>query len=420
MKTKQVPSAWLLTEGRRLDARPYLSGGREARDLLKKLSVRKEPLHTLTHGHDGGIYNGPHFGRVWVEDSKYGVPFVGSSSMLEADLSPLPLLRKQDALSPKLSYLRLEEGMTLISCSGTIGRMVYARPEMANMWSSQHLMKVVPDPAKIPPGYLYAFLSSKFGVPLVIAGTYGSIIQSIEPEHLRELPVPRLVKKDEEGIADFIHRAGHLRSQAAKAIRESGSQLIQLLKLAEMPSLEASSFGTATVKFSTLDGRLDATYHSAGAQAAESILRAAGVPVEPLGKITARLFKPPIFKRLWVDGPEYGAQFISGLALYKLPSTTEPRYVSHRTPNYESFILKKGWLVFQAAGQTYGLFGRPVLVHGWTENTFCADDVFRVVAHDDIDAAFLYAWFRTPHGRVLLVRQASGDSIPRVWEPHVN
>ena len=139
-----------------------------------------------------GIYNGPMFRRNYVTDPEHGVPFLTSSGILLADLSTLPLLSKKDAHSSRLSYLRLREGMTLISCSGSIGRMAYTRPEMEGIWSSQDVLKVVPDPDHILPGYLYAFLSSKFGAPLVVGGTYGAIIQHIEPHHIANLPVPRL------------------------------------------------------------------------------------------------------------------------------------------------------------------------------------------------------------------------------------
>ena len=199
-----VMASWMRAQGARLDAPPFLSGAIEARKLLELLSVKKEPLASLTKGHNGGIFNGPQFSRTYVDDPEHGVPFVGSSDMLQADLSQLPLLRKQNAYSPGLSYLRLEEGMTLISCSGTIGRMVYVRPEMAGMWSSQHVMKVVPDPDHILPGYLYAFLSSKFGLPLVVGGTYGAIIQHIEPYHIANLPVPRLGKKLEASVHNLV------------------------------------------------------------------------------------------------------------------------------------------------------------------------------------------------------------------------
>ena len=46
------------------------------------------------------------------------LPFLSSSSMLHADYRNVDLLRKSDAVSARLAFLRLEEGMTLISCSG--------------------------------------------------------------------------------------------------------------------------------------------------------------------------------------------------------------------------------------------------------------------------------------------------------------
>ena len=44
------------------------------------------------------------------------------------------------------------------------------------------MLRVGPDTDKIAPGYLYAFLSSKYGVPMIANAAYGAIIQHIEPE----------------------------------------------------------------------------------------------------------------------------------------------------------------------------------------------------------------------------------------------
>lgn len=181
MKVKAVPSSWIHGERRRLDVGPYLYGAVEARERIRRLDAPKEPLKSLTAGCGGGIFNGPQFSRRWVTDPAHGVPFLGSSSMLLADLSHLPLLSRKHADSPKLRHLEIRPGMTLTSCSGTIGRMVYARPDMAGMRSSQDIMKVCPDPARIPPGFLYAFLSSRFGLPLVTAGGWGLLAPRHRP-----------------------------------------------------------------------------------------------------------------------------------------------------------------------------------------------------------------------------------------------
>ena len=169
MQIKTIPSKWLENNGRRLDCGPYMSGAIEARELLRHLHT--EPLKNLTAGHNGGIYNGPQFSRNYVDDPEHGVPFLTTSSMLHSDMSTLALISKKDAYSSKLRYLEVKEGMTLITCSGTIGRMAYARKEMNGCWSNQDIMKIVADSSKIEPGYLYAYLRSRFGVPLVISGT---------------------------------------------------------------------------------------------------------------------------------------------------------------------------------------------------------------------------------------------------------
>ena len=107
-----------------MDASPYLSGAYEARKLLERLPGTL-PLRELTTGHDGGIFNGPQFSRLYTNDPEYGVPFLGSTDMLEADFTNLPLLHKK--VAKQLAYLEVKPGMTMITCSGTIGRTAYVR-----------------------------------------------------------------------------------------------------------------------------------------------------------------------------------------------------------------------------------------------------------------------------------------------------
>src|SRR6478672_1567293 len=102
MKTTVIRSTWMEGYGYRLDCSPYLGGALETKVLLEKLPLRKDPLHTLTAGFDGGIYNGPKFSRTWVESPEFGVPFLGSSAMPRADLSDLPLLSKKLAYGRQL------------------------------------------------------------------------------------------------------------------------------------------------------------------------------------------------------------------------------------------------------------------------------------------------------------------------------
>lgn len=412
VKWKAVRSAWLEEGGRRLDCNPYMSGALEARDALKRFQ-KVDRLSTVTER----IYHSGREGRTWVDDPQYGVPFLGSSDILSADLSALPLLSKRQVEQNPL--FQLGSAWTLITRSGTIGRMTYVRPEMVGMACSEHVLRVVPNQGCIPPGYLYAFLSSRYGVPLVVAGTYGAIIQHIEPEHIADLPVPRLGVEFEGEIHRLIEKAANLRSIASKNISDALSELEIAAGFTSGNLPQVTEFSHSSVMFSDLSDRLDAPYHSAAALTAEKMLDDSPLGVSPLRAVVKRFFKPPIFKRLWVDSEEHGRLFVSGNDIYRY-QPEEPRYVSRRTPKFDEFILERGAVVFQAAGQIYGLFGRPLYVNGWLEDTFCADDVFRISPFTEIDGAFLYLFLRTRVGEALIKRQACGNSIPRVWEPHIS
>lgn len=133
---------------------------------------------------------------------------------LYPDLSYLALISK--LIARKNSKLLIKEGWTLISRSGTVGRMAYARSEMDGMACTEDVLRVIPDQTKILPGYIFAYLKTKFGLPLVISGTYGSIITHLEPKHIADLPVPRL---------------GNIEKKAHKLVQQAADELTESSKL---------------------------------------------------------------------------------------------------------------------------------------------------------------------------------------------
>jgi type I restriction enzyme S subunit len=187
MQVKSIPSRWIYKEGLRLDSNPYMSGVLEAKMLLDRLSVPKVKLQDLTFKGMEGIFHAGREGRTWVDNPQYGTPFMNGRDILASDLSYLPLLsNKQIKSNPKLL---IEDQWILITRSGTIGRMSFSRAEMGGLACTEDVLRVVPDKNLVHPGYLYAYLISQFGIPLVTSGTYGAIIQHIEPHHVGSIPV---------------------------------------------------------------------------------------------------------------------------------------------------------------------------------------------------------------------------------------
>lgn len=415
MKTTIIPSRWLGETGRRLDPGPYLSGAIEAKEMLRLLKARKERLIDLTKGHDGGIFNGPQFSRNYVDSTDHGVPFLGSSSMLLADLSHVPLLRRKDAESKKLKHLRLEEGMTLISCSGTVGRMAYTRPDMTGMWSSQDVMKVVPDPGKISPGYLYAFLSSRFGIPMVTSGTYGAIIQHIEPEHLRELPVPILDDVLMRRIGSLVAKAAELRGDAQSGLKTMRELVIRHLHGEKLrPRYEYSSPHCATAKSMHLQSRADATYYSEVYADAEDLVMMAShkLPLRRMDSV-AEVWNPGIFKRRFVEDKAYGYPYL----LAKDVFSAEPKpevYLARRLADSLNLVLRQNMILIQDSGQVGGLIGRAVFVGRQLENCSCTNHMIMITPRVKEDAGYLFAFLSAEVGYRIVVREASGSSIPNL------
>lgn len=405
VKWKAVRAAWLEEGGRRLDCNPYMSGAQEARDTLKQLKVRKDALRTLTSGYGGGIYNGPMFKRNYVESPEHGVPFISSGSMLLADLSTLPLLRRKDAESSRLSYLRLRPGMMLISCSGTIGRMTYVRPDMDGIWSSQDVLKVVPNPECIPPGYLYAFLSSRYGVPLVVSGTYGAIIQHIEPEHIAELPIPRFGCGFEQEVAQVTEAAAAERVAASQHRRAA----IDLFQAKIGWNDQARPVAHAPMASSLL-GRMDAFHYSPRVEAGRAALAShRGVR---LGNQVLRVFEPNRGSRLKVTDPDFGVPFLSSSSVFELSPSAEYLVSRSLTPHLEGLLLSNCDVLLPRSGQLGGIIGRAVLPLPMNVGQAGSEHLVRVRCHSPSEAAYLWAVLASEPGYWALIGTAFGSSIP--------
>lgn len=412
---RAIPSTWLENNGHRLDCGSYMSGAVEAKALLKR--HENEALKSLTVGHNGGIFNGPRFPRVYVDDPTNGVPFLSSTDILDADLSNVSLLSKKQV--DENPALILDEGWTLITCSGTIGRMAYARSNMKGMAGSQDFMRVAPDITKITPGYLYTYLSSRFGVPIVVSGTYGAIIQHIEPHHIADLPVPRLGNIEEQAN-ELVQRAAKLRVEATDLLKTAGLMVNDQFGFPEKLALSHRVFSCSAASSSLVLKRLDATFHDAVAQESDRLIARVphkdefstlGIAISEIGRV----------KQVFVD-EEYGVPFLTSGEIFRL--RYEPtRFLANRLlPDKREWSTQEGDLLLARSGQVGGIIGRGV----WADPRFvgcCVSvDVLRLSAQNSqILPGYLYAYlFLTDVGYRQLIRIAAGSSIPHLSAPDVS
>ena len=159
------------------------------------------------------------FKRVYVDEG-YGRVLIGGKQLHELDPSGKKYLSstKHDKILDKLEVL---ENTTLITRSGTIGKVALVPKYWEHWIPSDHIIRVVPATKDIA-GYLNIFLASDYGFQLITRFTYGSVVDEIDDNHVRAIPVPILKKHDvQKQINDLALEANQKRYEAYQLEQEA-------------------------------------------------------------------------------------------------------------------------------------------------------------------------------------------------------
>jgi type I restriction enzyme S subunit len=384
-----VRASWLAEQGYRLDAGPYVSEAYAARAFLQRL--RTQPLRQVA----ARIFHPGRFRREWTRDSQYGVPFLGSADIFEADLSYAPMITKSSF--SKIPRLRLEPGWTLITCSGmTSGRVTYSRLSMSGSASSQDVMRVVPDLGRIPGGYLYTFLASRWGLPIIKGVIYGTSVKHIEPEHIADLPVPRLGDEVERQIDALVNEAMALRQRYENGVVAATRDLFESAGLVELLHLRWHERRGEDVDFhitGPTPASLRALNYTPRARRILDLL--ASVPHRPLGDICAGglLRRGSRFTRVDAD-PASGVKLVGQRQAFWMRP-----YGRWINPREATDTRQRDETVLIAAHGTLGeseVFSRSILVTGsWLGHAYSEDFVRVLSGTAELPGAYLFAFFRS-------------------------
>lgn len=139
-------------------------------------------------GQIADVYSGPRFKRPYAEKGitrgERIVRFFTGNAVTQTkgeNIKYLDLARAKPSQLRMIEKLYLRRGMILITRSGTIGRVIYATAYHDGAVGTEDVIRVViPDEALR--GYVYQFLSSRFGQDQLRMNVYGGIVDHIEPK----------------------------------------------------------------------------------------------------------------------------------------------------------------------------------------------------------------------------------------------
>lgn len=195
----------------RFDASYHLPEVTTIINLLKQKSERVTKLSDKTIV--SNIILPGRFKRIYV-DKNNGIPFFGGKQLLQ--LCPTNL----KYLSPKYhsgridKELKIKKDMVIVSCSGTIGKVMLAPKHWEGWAINQHCIRIVAA-SKDYSGYLYAWLASPYAKPLILRNTYGAVIDELDDVQMSNVIVPILRDKNKiKEINDLVLQANDLRNEA--------------------------------------------------------------------------------------------------------------------------------------------------------------------------------------------------------------
>lgn len=395
----------VLNAGERLEASAFSIEAHNAVTALENSGLQLIPLYG-----EGGLcqesYYPGRFKRVYVSAEK-GIPFLSSSEIISLRPTTENFLSRKH--TRKSASLFPQKWDVLISRSGTIGNVSLATETFLDKALSEHAIRLRASEPDIA-GYVVAFLRSRYGRPQVIQGTYGSVVDQIEPEHLERVLIPDLPSIRQIAIGRLMCKAGELRDEANRLLDEADRLLHEQLNLPYLKSIAPSGNGSAIakIKASQLMGRLEGSFHDPVAIAAEKQLAELSIEVTTVGdsRITKEIRPITKFrKRTYVE--KGGIPLLSSKQIFQIDPVDVKRLAKGaHTKDLPEIQLEENMIAVTRSGTIGRVQIFPKYMAKWT----ASEDATRILASESINPGYLYTWLASDYGYCLITRQ-SYDSV---------
>jgi len=393
MKFLKVKNKRLSEGSFRFDATFHLSEGVNFRKIIENSGFQTMKIGDVVDQ----VFYGGRDRRIYVETPEKGLPFMGSADMLKNDFNNLKLISKK--LTKNIGNYKLKKEWILVSRSGTIGNMAYTNADFEGLCASEHIIRIVPK-SNIFSGYLYSYLSSKYGYSLLTQGTFGNVIQHIEPDHIENIPIPILPEETQQKIHNLIVESAQLRVEANKLLKEA----VEIFE-----KYDVDGFTKIFQKKVSALGFSWASYNNN--VECDKIENSISEFLK-IGDVATKCFAPPLFKHIYLD-KDNGHPFLTGAELTKFNKKFY-RWLSPKgVKNIEDYKVKKGTLLLYKSGTTDGgILGNVFIADDILDDACLSDHVIRIFTEDIKMSYWMFAFYKSRAGVKLLQKTATGSMIP--------
>lgn len=397
----------------RFDGSYHLSDG-----VIIRKSIASSPYPLKRVGDAANrIFIGNRVKRVYVKSDEAGVPFMSSSDILYADVNKVKRVSKKYTAS--LEEMKLEAGWILISRSGTIGNCAYSNKQHAQKLASEHVIRISPNDI-LRKGYLYAYLASRYGHSLLTQGTFGGVIQHIEPEFVADIPIPLMPDSFQVSVDNSIQTASTLREEAAALIADAEKLLKETAGLEDLTVEDYDYFGPR-------NDRRQVSTNNVNIRDIGTVSFNAFCHSRRINQLRSRIHNTVRIKDVLVGGdtfstgsfPRVEVKDGNGVMLINqsdiFDTIVKGKWISKRKVNLDNNLVSYGEVLVAGVG-TLGeneTFCRALFANEDLVGQLISGEFIRMKCNEKMPSGYLFSWLNSDYGFRLIRSTHSGTKLCR-------
>ena len=367
----------------RFDASYHLSDG-----VSIKRNIKHSPLGCRKIGEvTERIFYGLRANRVYVTKPEHAIPFMTGANIMLASLDNTKLVSKLH--TPGIDEMTLKPGWVMITRSGTVGQTAWSNKNHEGKYGSEDIIRVVPN-AKIKGGLLYSFLASRHGQSLLTQGSFGAVIQHIEPSFISDIKIPIFEENIENEVDALIRNAATLREESTIALNNAVSIFENVIGKSSY-ELEQNF---ATISFKNIASRF--TRFDAQYQIGNQILTREKNKLKTIkiSSIATKILVGNRGKREYVD--KNGVPFLSSSDMMLANPLRGCKQIRKNSNNIENMLVSKGDILISRSGTV----GNTVIVGDTLDNVAVSEHAMKLgIDASKIAPEYVFAYFKTKQGQ---------------------
>ena len=392
----------------RIKPNSYLVEGKRVFERLRAHGV----LNSTVADYTKSVFRPGIFKRIFVKSEHFGRPYITAQAMVNEDPR-----RMAKFISTKytanLDYMSIHKNDILVSCAGTIGNVRLIGGFLDNYIASQDIIRAVADDKY---GFVYAYLSTSYVYDYLQAQIYGSVVPRIEPENVRDIPVPSFSQEIVDIVNSLIIKSQNLRDEAISIIDEAKNTLsIVIGDFYIQKGIKTAVVSSQSI-FNSLQHRLDppAIINDGVITMKEIVSSQKTIRLGDIEGVS--VYRPGIFKRNYVAK---GIPYIKGSEIFLTSPFRKCEHLSKtRTPFIDEMSLYEGQILITCAGSVGEI--KMITKEFEDNNAIGSQDIIRLESSNALlTKEYLFIYLQLPFVTDYIQSMKYGSVIERIEPFHI-